>query len=63
MKINWNLPPGVTARDLDPVMVECPDCCGRGEFLQAGDITRENTKSCDRCGGTGEIPKERGEGE
>jgi hypothetical protein len=62
MKSTTNLPPGVLARDLDPKMVECPDCCGRGEFLEAGDITRENTKSCNRCGGTCEVPASEVEG-
>ena len=45
MSSRTNLPPGVLARDLDPKMVECPDLLRtREKFLQAGDITHENTK-------------------
>lgn len=53
MNSRTNLPPGVLARDLDPKMVECPDCGGTGE---KGRDENGEPYDCRQCGGSGEVP-------
>lgn len=59
MNSKFNMPPGVTMRDVDPPMVKCGDCVDG--MVRSGDINDDLTDMllvCQRCGGSGEIPKE-----
>lgn len=65
MKPNWNLPPGVTASDIDAAvggpradseMKECPDCEGSGKLLNyTGPNPALDERTCEKCKGEGEI--------
>lgn len=50
-----NLPPGTSNRDIDPKMVECPDCEGKGEIVDYDEEDFPGLCKCMRCLGSGEI--------
>lgn len=63
MNPNWNLPPGVTAADIDAAvggpradaeMKECPDCEGSGKVMDDGAPDAVPI-TCGKCKGEGEI--------
>lgn len=59
MSLN-NLPPGVIMRDIDPIMVPCPECDGKGEYEEMFNHYGEDgymMRECPSCGGSGEVPK------
>ena len=63
MNSNFNLPPGVTARDVSgPEMVPCEECdSGEIEVCEGGFVV--DKAKCPTCGGTGEVRKEKYERE
>lgn len=46
-----NLPPGCTDNDVDPKMVDCPECDGTG-------VDDTCDRQCKTCDGTGEVRKD-----
>jgi DnaJ-class molecular chaperone len=52
------LPPGVLKRDIDPPMVECPDCLGSG-YAEREAYGDPCTVECPTCHSTGQMPKSR----
>lgn len=57
-----NLPPGCTDNDIDPPMVDCPECEGTGYGLGFDrlDLGSKPPKQlwCPTCDGTGEVRKD-----
>lgn len=58
---NFNLPPGVTARDVEgPEMVECPNpLCQDGKLTDWDGDDHCVGDNCPTCHGSGEVPKEK----
>lgn len=52
-----NLPPGCTDRDIDPPMVDCPECEGDGQVWDDGAPDAVPIK-CPDCDGAGEVRKD-----
>ncbi len=55
----FNLPPGVSIRDVDPPMRTCANCEGAGVLVILGEdgMETEVCVNCNRCNGAGEIPE------
>lgn len=61
----WNLPLGVSLKDVDPPEVDCPACDGTAlcdECLGDGKRGFTDDTACKKCGGSGECRKCSGTG-
>jgi DnaJ-class molecular chaperone len=59
MNQNFNLPPGVTMKDIDPEMKPCPYCDGTGVYtvMDASGSGEWDSYECKECVGSGEVLK------
>lgn len=53
-----NLPSGCTDNDVDPPMVECPECEGHSDGKEWFNPETGYIERCRTCDGTGEVRKD-----